>query len=151
MARWRALSLMAAALGCASTGCLAVYSTRPVDVIVTRTDTGEPAAGVPVKVFYPSMFVLNQPRDVKGTTDATGRVTLPMADFQDGPCLRAGSTRYAVESDTVRVGGPLTYKPTANREPLPTYSVRLVPRRQSLVSRLLGCRDEGHASGTPPP
>jgi len=144
---------VAAALSCTSTGCLAVYSTRPVDVIVTRTDTGEPAAGVPVKVFYLAMFVLNQPRDVEGTTDASGLVTLPMADFRDGPFIRAGSTEFwGVEAKTVREGGPLTYKPTANpEEPIPTYSVRLVPRRQSLISRLLGHRDEGGAAGTPPP
>jgi hypothetical protein len=152
MVQCRVLSLVAAALGCFSTGCLDVYSTRPVEVIVTRTDTGEPAAGVPVKVFYLAMFALNQPRDVEGTTDATGRVTLPMADFRCGPDLRAGTTMYGVESDTVREGGPLTYKPTANpEEPIPTYSVRLVPRRQSLVNRLLGHRDEGHAGGTSPP
>jgi hypothetical protein len=123
-----------------------------VDVIVTRTDTGEPAAGVPVKVFYLAMFVGNVPRDVEGTTDATGRVTLPMADFRGGPDLAAGSTKYWAEADTVRHGGPLTYKPTANpEEPIPTYSVRLVPRRQTLLDRLLGYRDERHAGGTPPP
>jgi hypothetical protein len=152
MVQCRVLSLVAAALCCSSTGCLVVYSTRPVDVIVTRTDTGEPAAGVPVKVYYSSMMVLNQPRDVEGTTDATGRVTLPMADFLGGPSLRAGSTPFWAEADTVRDGGPLTYKPTANpEEPIPTYSVRLVPRRQSLINRLLGHPDEGHAGGTAPP
>jgi hypothetical protein len=146
------LSLVAATLSSASTGCYAVYSTRPVDVIVTRTDNGEPAAGVPVKVFYLAMFVGNVPRDVEGTTDATGRVTLPMADFRDGPYLDAGRTRFAVESDTVRHGGSLTYKPSANlEEPIPTYSVRLVPRQQSLINRLLGYRDEQHVGGTPPP
>jgi hypothetical protein len=133
------LAAAAVALCCPAAGCLAVYSTRPVDVVVTRTDTGQPAAGVPVSVSYASMLVLNQPKDAAGTTDAAGRVTLPMADFLAGPCLRAGTASYWTPSETVRAGGALAYKPSANPgEPVPVHAVRLVPRQRSLAQRLLG-------------
>jgi hypothetical protein len=152
MDKFRVLTLVVAALGCSSTGCLDVYSTRPVDIIVTRTDTGQPAADVPVKVYYMSMMMLNQPRDVEGTTDATGRVTLPMADFLGGPYLRAGTTPFWVPVDTVRDGGLLTYKPTAHpEEPIPTYSVRLIPRRRSFFQILFDQREEKQAGDTSPP
>ena len=137
-----ASALMTAALCCPSVGCLAVYSTRPVDVLVTRTDTGQPAAGVPVTVSYTTMFVLNRPGDATRTTDAAGMVTLPMADFLSGPYLQAGTTKYWSPSETIRDGGSLAYKPSANPdEPVPTHAVRLTPRRQSLIDRLLGHRD----------
>jgi hypothetical protein len=139
MARRIRLVVVAVGLGWPSAGCLAVYSTRPVEVVVTRTDTGQPAAGVPVAVSYASMLVLNQPPDASGTTDAGGRVTLPMADFLGGPYLKAGTTRFGAPSEVVRAGGTLTYKPSANpQEPVPAYSVRLIPRRRPLVERLLG-------------
>jgi hypothetical protein len=140
MVRWRVIAVAAVALCGPSTGCLAVYSTQPVDVIVTRTDTGQPAAGVPVSVSYASMMVLNQPENVAGTTDTAGRVTLPMADFLSGPYLRAGTTKFWAPSEAVRDGGTLAYKPSANPdEPVPTHSVRLeVPRRRSLAHQLFG-------------
>jgi hypothetical protein len=140
--------LMAAALCCPSVSCLVPYSTRTVDVLVTRTDTGQPAAGVPVSVLYASMLVLNQPKMVEGTTDATGRVTLPMADFLSGPYLQAGTTRYWAPSEIIRDGGSLTYKPSANPdEPVPTHAVRLVPRRQSLIHRLLDSQETAPTQG----
>lgn len=139
MVQCRMFAILAAFLSCQTTGCLAVYSTRPVDVVVTRTDTGQPAANVPVKVSYMSMMVLNKPKDVEGATDATGRVLLPMADFSCGKYLQVGTTKFAVETDTLRDGGLLTYKPSANpEEPIPTYAVRLVPRQRSLIQRVLG-------------
>jgi hypothetical protein len=130
--------LLAAFLCCPSVGCLAVYSTRPVDVLVTRTDTGEPVPGVPVKVEYLAVMVLNLPKTVEGTTDAAGRVTLQMADFWDGSYLQAGTTKYWAPSEVIRDGGSLTYKPSANpEEPVPTHAVRLLPRRKSLIQRIL--------------
>jgi hypothetical protein len=145
MIRCQVHMLLAAFLCCPSVGCLAVYSTRPVDVLVTRTDTGEPAPGVPVKVHYLAMMVLNMPEAVEGTTDAGGRVTLQMADFRLGPYLQAGTTKYAAPSEVVRDGGSLTYKPSANPdEPVPTHSVRLLPRRKSLIQRLRDRELMGH-------
>lgn len=138
-------TLLAVAVCCPSVGCLAAYSTRPVDVVVTRTDTGQPAAGVPVTVSYASMLVLNQPKNVDGTTDAAGRVTLQMADFLSGPYLQAGTTKFWAPSEVIRDGGSLTYKPSANPdEPVPTHSVRLVPQQRSLIHRLLGSRGPSH-------
>ena len=148
MVRHRLTTLLAIALCFPSVGCLAVYSTRPVDVVVTRIDTGQPAAGVPVSVSYASMLVLNQPKDVDGTTDADGRVTLPMADFLGGPCLQAGTTKYWAPSEIICNGGGLTYKSSANPdEPIPTHAVRLVPRQRSLIYRLLGGRDTTPTEG----
>ncbi len=141
----RMFVILAAGLSCQSAGCRAVYATRPVEVVVTRTDTGQPAADVPVKIYYLSMLVTNPPKTVEGTTDATGRVTLPMADFQSGPYLQAGSTNFWVATDVVRYGGLLAYKATAHpEEPIPNYKVRLVPARQAFVPHrfrgLLGFR-----------
>ena len=148
MVRHRLTTLLAIALCCPSVGCLAAYSTRPVDVVVTRTDTGQPAAGVPVTVSYASMLVLNQPKNADGTTDAAGRITLPMADFLSGPSLHAGTTSYWAPSEIIRDGGSLTYKPSANPdEPVPTHAVRLVPRQRSLIHRLLGSREAAPTVG----
>lgn len=145
MIRHRLTTLLAVAVCFPSVGCLAAYSTRPVDVVVTRTDTGQPAAGVPVTVSYASMLVLNQPKNVDGTTDAAGRVTLPMADFLSGPHLQAGTTKFWAPSEVIRDGGSLTYKPSANPdEPVPTHTVLLVPQRRSLIHRLLGSRETSH-------
>jgi hypothetical protein len=137
MARGGTLAL--AALVCPLTGCLSVYSTRPVDVVVTRTDTGQPAAEVPVRVGYGSKVTLNPPTSAEGTTDAAGRVTLPIADFESGlTMLSADGTRYDIAPDIVRAGGPLTYKSSAHPdEPVPTYSVRIVTREKSLRTLLL--------------
>jgi hypothetical protein len=144
-----ARTIMAAALCSPSIGCLVPYSTRPVEIQVTRTDTGEPAAGVPVKVSYASMLVLNQPTDVQGTTDSTGRVTLPMADFRSGPCLQAGTTNYWAPSELIRDGGSLNYKPSANPdEPVPIHTVLLIPRPRSLAERFLGWQDARPTEGS---
>lgn len=134
----RTATLALAALCTPSAGCLVAYSSRPVDVEVTRTDTGEPAVGVPVKASYGYMMVLNPPASAEGTTDASGRVTLPLADFLAGPSITAGTTRYAVTADGVRTGGALSYKSSANPdEPNPTYAVRLVARPKSYRLRVL--------------
>ena len=148
MIRHRLTALLAITLCCPTVGCMAVYSTRPVDVVVTRSDTGQPAVGVPVTVSYLSMLVLNQPKNVEGTTDAAGRVTLPMADFMSGPYLNAGTTKYWTPSEIVRNGGSLTYKPSANPdEPIPTHAVQLIPRRRSLIHRLLGSQEAKPTAG----
>ncbi|HEY1187597.1 MAG TPA: hypothetical protein VGE74_08055 [Gemmata sp.] len=146
MLRHRTLTVMAVVTCCFSNGCLAIYSSRPVDIVVTRTDTGQPAAGVPVNVSYASILTLNQPKNAEGTTDTEGRVTLPMADFLGGPTLRAGTTKFWAPSEIVRAGGQLAYKPTANPdEPIPVYSVRLITRRRSLAERFLGPQSESRS------
>jgi hypothetical protein len=95
------------------------------------------------------MLVLNQPKDVQGTTDATGRLTLPMADFLSGPYLQAGTTNYWAPSEFIRDGGSLTYKPSAHPdEPVPIHTVQLIPRSRSLAQRLLGCKDATPTEGS---
>lgn len=148
MIRFHSPLLMAGVICCSQIGCLAAYSTRPVDVLVIRTDTGQPAAGVPVTVSYASVMMLNQPKNVDGTTDAAGQVTLPMADFLSGPYLQAGTTKYWAPSEVVRDGGSLIYKPSANpHEPVPVHAVRLIARRRSLVQRLFGYPDTTQVEG----
>lgn len=127
MARAGILALVSAPFSLL-TGCLTVPTPKPVEVVVTRTDTGEPAANVPVKVYYLSMLT-PRPKDVEGTTDANGRVTLPMSS--SGPYITAGATRFYAEPVLLRTGGVVTYKPTAHpEEPIPTYSVRLLPNQR---------------------
>src|SRR5439155_4799368 len=110
------------------TGCMTASPTRPVDVFVTRADTGQPAADVPVRVSYRALLVLNGPKDVDGVTDAAGRVVLSLADFAGSIVLRAGDTTFPLERDAVRKGGVLTSQATPDAKSTPTYSVRLVPR-----------------------
>jgi hypothetical protein len=89
-------------LSCAAPGCLALYSTRPVTITVVDPDSDRPLANVPVVVEYRSMGVLNTPNDVKGVTDANGRVTLPMSDFDDGVMLlKAGGGKFALSPEMV--------------------------------------------------
>src|SRR5436189_145899 len=78
------------------TGCVTASTTRPVDVFVTRADTGQPAPDVPVRVSYRSLLVFNCPKDVDGVTDAAGRVVLSVADFPGPIVLRAGETTFPV-------------------------------------------------------
>jgi hypothetical protein len=120
------------------TGCMTASPTRPVDVFVTRADTGQPAADVPVRISYRSLLVLNAPKDVDGVTDAAGRAVLSVADVPGSIVLRAGDTTFPVERDTVRKGGVLTSRATADSESTPTYSVRLVPRPQLFTDRVVG-------------
>ena len=102
MVRCRMLAVAAAGLGCSMTGCLAIYSTRPVEVVVTRADTGEPVPDLPVSVTYVYMLVPNPPKNVSGTTDANGRVVLPIADFDSGPIhFQAGDFFRSIKPETV--------------------------------------------------
>ncbi len=134
-------TLLAAMLCCPALGCFAVYSTRPVDVLVTRTDTNEPAVGVRVNARYLFMLLLNPPEYASGVTDSEGLVTLPLADF-DGCIMQAGTTKYGVPADKVREGGHLEYKPSANPdEPVPEYAIQLIPRKLTLGQRLFGWQD----------
>ena len=59
-------------------GCLAAYTTRPVEVLVTDCDTGVPKAGIPVVFDYAYAGVLNPPGRAEGTTNNQGTVVLPV-------------------------------------------------------------------------
>jgi hypothetical protein len=152
-----AMLLLAVTLCTSCTGCLALYSKRNVDIYVTRTDTGEPAVGVPVDVQYLFMFILNPPNRAEATTDSAGKVKLSLADFGDGGILKAGTTEYHAPVNTIRFGGKLEYKASANPdEPVPTYAVRLVPRWRSNLESLVGMTEsatsiESAPVGTTPP
>src|SRR5947209_3264744 len=86
---------------CTLSGCLAFYSTRPVEVIVTREGSLEPVANLPVTVNYPQMLILNAPKSAMGKTDQQGKVVLPLADFYNGPIqLQAGNSPFFVDRET---------------------------------------------------
>jgi hypothetical protein len=122
--------MLAASFVCSLTGCLAVYSQRPVEITVTSAETGRPVPDLPVSVNYAAMMVLNIPRDVKGVTDKDGRVVLPVADFSGGPIhVNAGDYGHFLEPEQVRNGGT---KETA------AGSLRLVPQRPSFAQRVFG-------------
>src|SRR5262249_27925095 len=91
MVRCRTFAFVTATLACSLTGCLAIYSKRPVEVVVTSIDPGQPVPDLPVSVdyFYAPLayfgpHVLNVPEEVSGVTDGNGRVVLPIADFEGG-------------------------------------------------------------------
>src|SRR4051812_45365619 len=113
-------------------GCLAFYSTRPVEVVVTRAETGQPAANVPVRVEYLYMGILNPPEPAQGTTDAKGSVVLPMADF-DLISLHAAGTKFFLGADEVRKGGTLEKgMQEIFKKNEPPVSIKLIPRKCSL-------------------
>jgi hypothetical protein len=134
-----------AALSCAMLpGCISLYSTRPVEVVVTKAGSGEPAGGVPVEVRYVYMLVLNAPERAEGMTDTGGSVTLPIADFRDGIIvLKIGDSEYGLVAATVRQGGAL---PASELTPYASadtpYRVRLTPKRRPLT-QLFGSDDRG--------
>jgi hypothetical protein len=151
MARCKAFAFVTAALSCSLTGCLAVYSKRPVEVVVTDADTARPVADLPVSVRYdpgmPAWYFaprpLNIPQEVSGVTDANGRVVLPLADFGSGSIrLDAGRRVCCIHPETVREGGSVTaagYPPEIDGTS--KVILQLVPQRRSLAHRLFGSRE----------
>ncbi len=148
MVRYRLISSLAVVLSCPLTGCT-VYATRPVDIVVARADTGEPAAGLPVEVTYASMLCANIPPKVAGATDADGRVTLPMADFPGLIYLSADGFQFRVDESGVRNGVLLDDKMRALNDVPAAYTVRLVPRRRWLLQHLLGPRGDEYGGLSP--
>jgi hypothetical protein len=119
--------MLAAAAVCSLTGCLAVYSKRPVEITVTSAETGRPVADLPVTVNYTAMMVLNIPREVKGVTDKDGRVVLPVADFNRGGIhVDAGDYGHFLEPEQVRNGG--TKETTKGFLRLVPQTVTIFPR-----------------------
>lgn len=158
MVRSGVITVVTAALGCSLTGCLAIYSKRPVEVVVTDADTGQPVADLPVIVDYfkltleyPAVGPLNVPEGVRGVTDANGRVVLPIADFGHGSIrLQAGSYGSSIEPETVRKGGTVTTNDWSllgilAPEPRATKTqkvvLQLIPQRRSFAHRLFGSRE----------
>jgi len=117
---------------CSSVGCMAKYSMRPVDVVVTNPKTNEPIANVPVSVGYSFFKVPNPPQQAEGTTDENGRVVLQMADFDRGIHLTAGGNWFYFDALRVRGGGSLKrWEPNSDKTQ-PEVAVRLVPFTSAL-------------------
>lgn len=118
--------MLALVVGCCSSGCVGVCSFYPTDLVVTRAGTGEPAAGVPVRVTYPQWWMVNRPESICRTTDEDGKVTLPMAALDPGFTLEAGTTQYWVDCKELFAGSrPLNQ---VSAQTAHDYSVRLVSR-----------------------
>jgi hypothetical protein len=111
MARNRGLALLFwLAVSVSATGCVAVYSTRPVEITVLDPASKSPVANVPVSVKYHQMLVVNPPQPAKGTTDASGLVTLPVASFEGGLFggvveVDAGDTKLLLTRALLQNGG----------------------------------------------
>jgi hypothetical protein len=115
---------------CTGSGCLAFYSKRPVEIVVTEPETGLPVSNIPVSVDYLYMGVLNAPKEANGKTDKNGRVILSLADFDKGIIfLKAGNREFYVWKETVRQGGVLTQgQPAPQTDGKPNVAVKLFPR-----------------------
>ncbi len=119
-----------------------------VEATVTDHKRGIPAAGATVYVDYP--FTLPwTPAQVRGVTDADGRIKLVLADCgaqlhvcsigdQSTLVMRGykprlwkqyiAGTRFEAEGTIVREGGRLLYKPDLNQDqPLAKHVVTLTP------------------------
>jgi hypothetical protein len=140
MVRHGVLVVAVAVLSLTTTGCLAVYSTRPVEVVVTREDTGEPVADLPISVTYGYMLVANPPTNTHGSTDASGRVVLTIADFDSGSIhLQAGDFGSSIRAEKVRAGGPVTTARWSDQAAdAPKVRMQLVSDKRSLLERLCG-------------
>jgi hypothetical protein len=93
-----------------ATGCVAVYSSRPMEITVLDPATKTPVSNVPVTVKYRQVMVLNPPQPAKGTTDTSGTVTLPMAGFEGGLYgglieVDAGDTKLLLTRALLKKGG----------------------------------------------
>ena len=131
--------MFTAAAVCFLTGCIAIYSKRPVEITVTSAETGRPVADLPVSVSYPAMMVLNVPREVKGVTDKDGRVVLPVADFDNGSIhVHAGDYGHFIEPEQVRNGGATGTAAWESAPATPKVFLRLVPQRPSFAQRVFG-------------
>lgn len=131
------LLMVAVVAGC-STGC-ALYSSRPVEVVVSDIKTGEPVPDLSVSVYYMATFVLNIPNDEHAVTDANGRAVLPMADFANGLIhLRAGDCGRSLSVDDVRQGGKYPLARWTTDPEAAEVAIQLTPRPRSLRWWLLG-------------
>jgi len=104
--RFRLVPLLSLFLALTAPGCVAFYSTRPVEVTVLDPGSEEPVYNVPVSVKYHQIMVLNPPEAVHGTTDQSGVVVLRMANFENGVIeVLAGDTKFLLTGKMVRKGG----------------------------------------------
>lgn len=149
MFRRRLFALFLAAACAPLAGCR-THITRPVDVIVTHADTGEPAAGVPVEAKYLGLILdfRIRPDKAAGTTDADGRVTLPLGDFDGLDTLSVGTDCWAFWAAHVREGGALDRSEMWDP---PKYHVRLVARERWLVRHWLPPYAPWYGTRTDPP
>lgn len=111
------------------TGCIAFYSTRPVEIQVNDSKSSEPVSHAHVSVRYLYALVLNAPSAAAGNTDAAGIVVLPIADFDNGRIvIGAEDTEFDIEPASVRDGGsPGPGRPVFGREQADQVRIHLRP------------------------
>jgi hypothetical protein len=83
MPRFLVLQVLGLCILSALPGC-AVYTLRPVDVVVVDAESGKPVQGAEVGVDYLALFILNRPWPASGKTDSQGKTSLWVANFHDG-------------------------------------------------------------------
>jgi hypothetical protein len=136
MVAFRLAIVILAAISCSMTGCLAIYSKRPVEVIATDAATGQPVAQLPVSVSYAGMLILNNPKKEEGVTDENGRLLLRMADFESGAIdLRAGDYGRTINPEIVRKGGIVETAIRETQTATPKVILRLTPQHRSFAVR----------------
>jgi len=137
--RWM-VNLLVAALGCSSTGCLSMYSTRPVEIVATNAKTGQPVANLTVQVDYSNqLLLLNCPIKANGVTDEKGRTYISIADFEAGISVYAAGYESHIDPEVVRNGGSVTLKPeTRDTDNGLKVKLQLFPQPSSLFQRFFG-------------
>lgn len=104
-------------------GCLAIYTRKPVSVLVLDAETDQPIEGATVSVRYSPvgidlgwLFLVNRPRNQQGSTNSEGRTEIRVADFA-WVDWRVGASGYlessAMSTDSNRV--PVSYHPDTEK------------------------------------
>jgi hypothetical protein len=136
MCRLRNLWFLLAALGSiAASGCVTLYSTRPVELTVTQSGSAQPVANQPVILSYTHSKFVGAPPSVSETTDDQGRVVLPVGDVEFPIRLQVGQATFDVDREVVRTGGVL--KPDGEQEGV---ELRVAPRSRTLLEWLFRYR-----------
>ena len=99
-------------VSCTESGCLGsigFYSTKPIEVVVTQTESAQPVSNQEVILNYkrPSIFH-GVPGEIKARTDEHGRIVIPVANLDFDMSLNASGTKVDFNSGIVQQGGVLT-------------------------------------------
>jgi hypothetical protein len=125
--------MVAILISCTEGGCLAFYSTRPVELVLTRTESAQPVANEMVILSYNHSIFQGVPGEVVDATDQHGHVVLPIAEVSFRMTLQVGRAVFSLDRDIVRTGGVLRYGDEED-----SISLRVVPKSPTFIQRLFG-------------
>ncbi len=104
-------------------GCLAIYTRKPVSVLVLDAETDHPIEGATVRVRYSPVgidlswpFMVNRPENERRSTDNEGRTEIRVADFA-WITWRVGASGYLESSARSTDGNrvPIAYHPDTEK------------------------------------